>query len=177
MQRAPEPVVTPSYPVDCTTSVAAPVLDTICAGYFVLNGLVLAGAKSCDSASFGESCVESSTKTSGVLLSAGLAALCAVSASSGYGSSSKCGAVKTQNALCITGDEAACRRLNSSWTPPMKVPAGAAVLPSAPPAAAPLEPTASPAAATTGCSKDVECKGSRICERGSCVEPATRPAP
>ena len=154
MHKAPEPVAAPNYPVECTSSRAAPVLDTICAGYFVANGIYWASQKSCASASFGESCVESGTKTTGVLLSAGLAALCAAAAVSGYPNATKCEAVKAQNALCITGDEAACKRLNSSWTPPLKVPA------------APAEPAAA------GCTKDTDCKGSRVCDRGVCVEPA-----
>jgi hypothetical protein len=165
MQKPPETVMAPNYPVECTTSRAAPVLDTICSGYFVANAVVLAGMKSCDDAGFGESCVESSTKTGGIILSAGLAALCAVSAGSGYGTATKCEAIKTQNAMCITGDEAACKKLNSAWTPPLKVPAAAVVAP------------AEPAPASGGCSKDTDCKGSRVCQQGVCVEPAPRPAP
>jgi hypothetical protein len=162
MTKPPEPVLTPNYPVECTSSRAAPVLDTICSGYFVVNAVVLAGMKSCDEAAFGESCVESGTKTGGMILSAGLATLCAISAGSGYGMATKCGEVKTQNAMCITGDEAACKKLNSTWTPPMKLPAGAA--------AAPGEPA-------TGCSKDTDCKGNRVCDRGTCVEPAAKAGP
>lgn len=162
MTKPPEPVMTPSYPVECTSSRAAPVLDTICAGYFVANGIYWAAQTSCDSASFGETCAESSTKTSGLLLSAGLAALCALSAGSGYGTATKCEAVKTQNAMCITGDEAACKRLNSTWTPPLKFPAAS---------------TGETAPAVPGCSKDTDCKGSRICQQGVCVEAAEKPAP
>lgn len=176
MQRAPETVATPNYPVECTSSRAAPVLDAICAGYFVANGLVLAGSKTCDQASFGESCVESSTRNTGMVLSAGLAVLCAVSAGSGFGMATRCQEVKTTNAMCITGDEAACKKLNSNWTPPMKFQAPPPV-PAAPPAAVPpapgsaVAPAAEPAA---GCSKDVDCKGNRVCEKGVCVDPAAR---
>lgn len=162
MTKPPEPVMTPNYPVECTSSRAAPVLDTICAGYFVANGIYWAAQTSCDSAAFGETCAESSTKTTGILLSAGLAALCAVSAGSGYGTATRCEAVKTQNAMCITGDEAACVKLNSSWKPPLKVPAAAA---------------GEAAPASGGCSKDTDCKGSRVCDRGACVEPAAPAAP
>ena len=123
MHRAPQTVEAPNYPVECTSSRAAPALDTICAGYFVVNGLVLATRTSCDQASPGQSCVESGTKTGGILLSAGLATLCAVSAGTGYGNANRCEAVKSANALCITGNEAACRQLNPRWSPPLKLPA------------------------------------------------------
>lgn len=161
MNRAPEPVAAPNYPVDCTDSRAAPVLDTICSGYFVVNGLYFAAAQSCDSASFGETCVESGTKTAGILLSLGLAALCGFSAGSGYGYASKCTSVKATNSLCITGNEEACKKLNPAWTPPLKVPAAAG-------------------AATwteAGCAKDTDCKGNRVCDRGACVEPPAKAEP
>jgi hypothetical protein len=169
MTKAPEVVATPNYPVECTTSRAAPVLDAICAGYFVANGIYWAGQTNCADASFGESCAEGSTKSTGILLSAGLAALCAVSAGSGFGTATRCEVVKGYNALCITGDEAGCKKLNSSWTPPMKLPAAPAVsAPAAPAAEAP---------AGAGCVKDVDCKGDRVCERGACVDPAVKKVP
>lgn len=175
MQKAPEPVAAPNYPVDCTASRAAPVLDTICAGYFVANGIYLASQKTCDQAAFGETCVDSGTKTGGILLSAGLATLCAVSAGSGYGNAKRCEGVKSENALCITGDEAACKRLNATWQPPLKLPPSAMVLPAAAPA--PVGAEAIPPVGTPGCSKDADCKGDRICEKGTCVSPPPKAAP
>jgi hypothetical protein len=115
MSKAPDPVVAPNYPVECTSSRAAPVLDTICAGYFVANGIFWAAADTCDGGS--GDCFESSEKTTGIALSAGLAALCAVSAASGYRSATACGKVKSLNALCITGDMAACQALRPGWAP------------------------------------------------------------
>jgi hypothetical protein len=117
MARAPQPVLAPDYPVECSSSRGAPVLDTICAGYFVVNAAVLASATSCDDASFGETCYESSTKTGGMILSAGLAGLCALSATSGFRNANQCSQVKSLNALCITGNEAACVTLTPGWTP------------------------------------------------------------
>src|SRR3954468_15871086 len=83
MQKAPEVVAAPNYPLDCTTSTAAPILDVICASYFVINGGVILAAKDCSTASFGESCLTGGQKAGGVLISAGLAALCGFSAGSG----------------------------------------------------------------------------------------------
>lgn len=163
MQRPPEVVPTPQYPVECTSSKVAPVLDAICAGYFVANGIFWAAEKSCDQASIYESCAESDAKTTGVLLSAGLAVLCAASASSGFTTAGKCQEVKNQNVMCITGDEAACLKLNSTWKPPLQLPA-------APASATETNPSPAPPP-TTGCTKDVDCKGDRVCERGVCVAP------
>jgi len=137
MSKAPEPVAAPNYPVECTSSRAAPVLDAICAGYFVANGIFLAAAESCDSASFGETCYDSSAKTAGIALSAGLAAVCAFSSASGFKTATSCGKVKSLNALCITGDLAACQALRPGWVPPGAAPAqrpDAWSVPPAPPA-------------------------------------------
>jgi hypothetical protein len=171
MTRPPEVVAAPNYPLDCTSSRAAPVLDTICAAYFAVNGLVLAGAKTCDGAGFLEPCMDSGTKNGAIMVDVALIALCAISASNGYGYATRCGVLKDTNALCITGNEAACRQLNSTWSPPMKYPA---TFPAQPPTAVPpVQPTQDAA----GCSKDLDCKGSRICERGACAEPAAPRAP
>jgi hypothetical protein len=184
MKKPPESVAAPDYPVECTSSRAAPVIDTICAGYFAVNTLVLAGAKTCDSAAPGEACVESGSKGGGIALSVGLAALCAISAGSGYGRASKCQDVKNTNALCITGNEVACRQLNPSWQPrrPPGAPAPQGAAPPAPygqpVAPAPVAPGVdTPVPSAGGCTRDVDCKGTRVCERGVCVEPGTRPAP
>jgi hypothetical protein len=141
MSSAPEPVLAPSSPIECTSSRAAPVLDSICAGYFVANGIFWAAADSCSDVASGD-CYESSTKSSGIAISAGLAALCAFSAVSGFRSSGRCGQVKGLNALCITGDVAACQALRpgftpSGWTPaqPRPDPWGAPPAPPPPPQA------------------------------------------
>jgi hypothetical protein len=178
MTKPPAVVAAPNYPVDCTSSRAAPVLDTICAAYFAVNGLLVASTTSCENASPGERCITSSNKTGAVLLDVGLVALCAASAASGYGMATRCGVVKDANALCITGHEASCRQLNSRWTPPMRLPADA---PGAAPQAAPT-PAAEPSLPASppqgeNCSKNRDCTGNRICERGACVEPGSSLVP
>jgi hypothetical protein len=180
MSKAQEPIAVPTYPVDCTSSVAAPVLDSICSGYFVVNAIALAGMKTCDSAGFGEACISSSTKSGGILLSAGLAVLCGVSAGSGFGYASKCEGIKNLNAMCITGNEASCKKLNPAWVAPLKLPPPPppADPTSAAPATAPTTaPAAAPAGTNGGCSRDTDCKGDRICVQGSCVEPAAKAPP
>ena len=146
MTRPPEVVVAPNHPVECTTSRAAPVLDTLCGGYFVLNGAVLAG---------GAGNYEQSARTGGIVISAALAALCIASAANGYVGAARCEHVKDQNALCMSGSMAACTALRPDWRPP---PGGM----SAPPADA-------------GCTKDTDCKGDRVCDRGACVSPTPKP--
>jgi len=157
MQKAPSPVPAPNYPLDCTDSIAAPVLDTICAGYFVLNTIVLAALPNCAQASFGQTCVNDSQRGGGILLSVGLGILCAAAAGSGYGVASRCSQAKGLNALCITGDGAACRTLRGDWSG----------------SAAP-RPAAPAVDVFGGCAKDTDCKGARICRAGACVDP---PAP
>ena len=87
VQKAPDPVMAPNYPVSCTDSKAAPVLDTICAGYFVANGLVWAGSD------------DETNKGTGIAVSAALLALCGLSAINGYGATSRCEQVKSLNAM------------------------------------------------------------------------------
>ena len=157
MTKPPEVVSAPNYPLDCTTSRAAPVLDTICVGYFLANGIYLATVADCSSAGFGQRCVESGTKTGGILLSAALGVLCGISAASGYGSAARCEEKKDLNALCITGDQRACERLRPGWVPAATSPSGA---------------TSPPAPAGPGCTKDTDCKGERICVSGTCVSPS-----
>jgi hypothetical protein len=43
------------------------------------------------------------------------------------------------------------------------------------PAAPHADAPASSAPPSAGCTKDVDCKGTRVCERGMCVEPSTMP--
>ena len=154
MTKAPDPVVAPNYPVDCTSSNAAPILDTICSAYFVANGIYLLAVPDCSHASLGESCVDSGAKYAGAALSAGLAVLCGISAGTGYPASTRCQQVKDLNALCITGDMAACQSLRPGWIPPARAPApGAAPVPGiqpAPPQAPPAAPPASPPPAKPG---------------------------
>jgi hypothetical protein len=59
---------------------------------------------------------------SGLALSAAFLALCAASAHSGFAATERCSQVRALNAMCITGDEDACRTLRPGWTPPMRLP-------------------------------------------------------
>ena len=117
MQKAPEVVAAPNYPLDCTTSNAAPILDVICSSYFVINGVYILAQKDCATANIGETCFSSGQKAGGALLSGGLAALCGISAASGFGYADRCHKMKDLNALCITGDEGACQQLRPGWVP------------------------------------------------------------
>jgi hypothetical protein len=114
MSKVPEPVVVPNYPIDCTASKAAPILDTICSGYFVANGIFLA-AVNCTNTSDPSSC--NTEKAVGIVTSAVLAGVCGFSAGSGFGYAAHCQESKDLNALCITGDFRACQALKPGWTP------------------------------------------------------------
>jgi len=172
MTKAPDVVAVPNYPVDCTTSRAAPILDTICSAYFVANGIYLATVTSCENASPGETCFSSGTKAGGIVLSAGLAVLCGFAAGSGYDRAARCQQVKELNAGCITGDARACQQLRPGWvpapvTPPAPVPGVIAPFP--PPTGPSKVPDTAPSPA--GCTKDTDCKGDRVCDLGRCAEP------
>ncbi len=171
MERAPEVVAAPEYPVHCTSSRAAPIIDTIYAASAGLEGVLFAVMPTCGSTP-DEGCVDSGTKAALVALSAVEAAVVAVAAKQGFDSAKRCERVKDLNARCITGREDACRALNSSWTPSRRAPATEwqPAGPGAPPVDAPVP-------GVPGCTKDVDCKGTRVCERGVCVEPGARPAP
>jgi hypothetical protein len=79
--------------------VAAPVIDTLCASYFVVNAFALSAAPEC-TGGYGhpEGCADTATKHVGIGASVALAGLCALSARSGYESSSRC---KAENAGLI----------------------------------------------------------------------------
>lgn len=116
MTRPPEVVSAPDHPLDCTTSRVAPVLDTICVGSFIVEGFLLATAQDCALAG-SQSCFSAGAKTGGLVLLAGLGLLCGLSASSGYHYAARCEQKKELNALCMTGDQATCRRLRPDWVP------------------------------------------------------------
>jgi len=115
MAKAPDPVPAPDRVVDCTTSTAAPILDTACSVYFVANTLVVATLPDCNQGGFGKSCLES--KNAGLALSAALAGLCMFGVAAGYRNAERCQAVKQQNELCMSGDLVACGSLNPAWRP------------------------------------------------------------
>jgi hypothetical protein len=168
MNRAPHPVAVPNYPVECTSSRAAPVLDTIFGGYFVANGLYWAAQTTCNNSSFDPDCVNSDDRSSGMLVSAGLAALLTASAVAGYRKAGQCQAVKAENAACITGDEQACLRLSPNWRPTARDPRA--------PARATTWVTPIPASATLAplggrCENEADCAMGLLCGAGRCTNP------
>jgi len=118
MSRPPEPVVTPNYPVECTSSRAAPVLDTICAAYHGVAGIAILATPACSQEPEDVCIYDAGDKAAVAAVMLGAAALCTASAVSGFRSAGRCREVKGLNALCITGDLAACRALRPGFVPP-----------------------------------------------------------
>jgi len=171
MTRAPDPVLAPNYPLECTSSSAAPVLDAICAGYFTANALVLASRPDCSDALGGESCYES--RNGALVLDAALIGLCLMSSVKGFGRAQHCQTVKQQNALCITGNTDACRVLSPGWRPATPVPASALPSPAPAPAAVPAPPAQREDGLLSGaaCTASWQCKTGLVCAAGFCLVP------
>ena len=133
---------------DCTSSYAAPVLDTVWGAANLLGGVVAASA---NDATWSSSTPRSTTMAVGF----GWAALMTVSAIAGYSKASDCGAART----AMYARQEASRSVNvaaSVAPPPLTV-----------------VPTAALPAALIGCLKDTDCKGDRICSKQECVSPST----
>jgi hypothetical protein len=83
-------------PVACTSSKAAPILDTLCASYFLLNTASIAARPKCDASGWSQDpdCLEAGTRSAAMGLALGIAGLCAASAVSGYSSASRCNLMK-----------------------------------------------------------------------------------
>jgi len=155
MKKPPESVAVPQVAIECTSSRVAPGFDVAGTVYFVANAIALLARRECTG--FNSDCVEKPAKIGGSIVSAALAITYAAAAHSGFESASRCEQVKDLNARCLGGSEADCRALNASWVPP---PAG------------PDWPPESPYG--SGCSKDTDCKGDRICVAAVCVDPTER---
>lgn len=94
MRKAPAHAAA-GEPARCTSAPAAPILDTICASYFVVNAAALAGATVCHGSPYDDpGCFDRGTRNAGIAMSLGIAGLCALSAGSGFGSASRCRAAK-----------------------------------------------------------------------------------
>lgn len=177
MQKPPETIARPDQPVRCDSSSTSPTLDAICALIFLPAAVRLALSKTCEDNPFDPNCVDRGARNGAAAVSAGLGVLCGVAAARGFGAAGRCQEVKNTNARCITGDEAACQRLNSAWTPTMRLPAAQPPGGWAPPAApATAAPDGAPPA-EPGCAKDVDCKGDRVCVGGACVDPPAKARP
>lgn len=114
MSRPPPRAAARGQSAQCTTGRAAPLLDTLCSGYFVVNTVALAAAPTCSDSPFAsndKNCVDSSTRGGGIALSLGLATLCGVSAASGFGYARNCESMR--------GDWTPARRnaLDDGWRP------------------------------------------------------------
>ena len=172
MERPPDVVAAPDYPVQCTSSRAAPIIDAVYAGSMALGGVMFAAMSTCSggSTTSQEGCVDAGAKAAMVGAYAAAAVVTAVAASQGLKAARRCDDLKSLNALCITGHEDACRKLNSAWTPSRR--------PEPPGGWQREAPVDTPVPGAAGCTRDVDCKGSRVCERGVCVEPGgARPGP
>ncbi len=128
IKKAPQPVAEPNQPVDCTSSRAAPVADTLYAATFASAGVAsFYGASKCS----GGRCYYYELGA----VASSIAVTLAVSAAMGFQQASRCDDVKALNALCISGEEASCRKLNGTWVPPStwtpRVPSHASLLPQA----------------------------------------------
>ncbi len=117
MNRPPTPPVEPSPPVACTTSRAAPILDTV--------GAVFAGGVGLTTTGYGIAvpvcssfCIlepESAGAKAGIIAAGvaitALGVLSAWSAADGYGWASRCENVKAVQLACVSGVEASCAEL------------------------------------------------------------------
>jgi hypothetical protein len=164
MTKVPDPVAAPDRAVECTASRFAPVLDAVCAGAITFDAVLLAGHPDCNHASPGAACYRN--RTAAMLTDAGLAALCVASSVSGFGRAQRCRAVRLQNALCVGGDDEACRVLSPGWRP----------APTAP-GPAPAAPGAAPAQREDGllegtpCTATWQCRIGLACQAGQCAPP------
>jgi hypothetical protein len=127
-----------SVAFECTSSVVAPVLDTVWAG---LNGIGAISAASTDEATWNSR----STTSRGAVIAVGAGWFLLSGASAIYGF--------TRTQSCRDAERDLAVRLATRPPPsPGFVPA--------------------PAGPEEGCSRDVDCKGDRICVNRECVSPA-----
>lgn len=176
MERAPDVVAAPDYPVHCTSSRVAPVADAVYAGSAGFAALMFAAMPRCSDDHLNpgaRTCSSPAEKAALIAAPAAVAVALGVVARQGFEAASTCDAVKDLNALCITGREDACRALTPRWTPRRPPTPGTEWQPAGPG----VPPVDVPVPGGSGCTKDVDCKGTRVCERGACVEPGAKPAP
>jgi len=105
MQAPPSPPIDrPDAPIECSDSILAPAIDTALAVAMIGIGIsAFVGPKSSPANGWG---------------SLATAAIFGVPACIGYGKRDRCEAFKAENSACISGNEAACLRLNPKWAPP-----------------------------------------------------------
>ncbi len=143
-RRPPPGPIDPHAPLPCTDGYAAPVLDTVGAGFFGLAGLFTTVAGTAYAAGACPACY---TGPKGVPVALGAAMLAGmavygISANHGYRTVEACLAVAELRDDCLSGVEASCAALRDRPGPDPRPPAAG------PPAApVPAPPPASPAPA------------------------------
>ncbi len=117
MTRSPAEVAAPDQPIECTSSQAAPILDTICFAYFVGMTSLAAGMPNCTPSGANEGLCYSDPgrRAPAIAISAGLMAFCGAAALSGYSASHRCNHVTHLNARCMGGDRSACDEIRPGW--------------------------------------------------------------
>jgi hypothetical protein len=92
-------------PIDCTTSVAAPVLDTIVGAAFAAPVILDAARSTCKNCRWETSDKIMIIMNGSFVVASGLAAFL------GYRNASHCSKMKSQYTLCLNGDEPSCKAL------------------------------------------------------------------
>lgn len=111
--RPPPGPIDPKAPLTCSLDYAAPVLDTVGAGFFGLSGLIVTAAGTAYATGACPGCFEGSKVTPvalGVTALAGTVLL-SVSANHGYRSVEACQAVTELRQACLSGVEPSCASL------------------------------------------------------------------
>ncbi len=146
-QRPPAVVEDPRVSDPCTTSVQAPVADTVLAGAALVGAyiaLVVAAIDSADSCSGQTGACDTHFDGAPALALVGAGALFGSSAAYGFVGSHQCKRRTSLTDQCANGNLGACRRVTPGWTPPpgLLAPRGVPPPPPVPPRAAPVPPAA-----------------------------------
>ena len=151
VNKPPEPPRPASPPLECTTSVASPVIDTVAAG--LLAGLGVVTIVAANPQVSGTPCTAYcglfTGITTGIAVGGGLLVAAAVplafSAGHGYATTSDCRHLKETQLACLSGVETSCAALRGSTSPQGK-------------------------AAGEPCVEGVECREGATCIQGRCRE-------
>jgi hypothetical protein len=140
VNKPPEPPTPASPPIECTSSQASPVIDTIMAVALAAGGVATIAVsegmrRNCSG--WLSMCGVNTAATAGGAVLVAAAVPTAFSAAHGFATTSDCRTVKEAQLACLSGVEASCAALRGK-------PAG------------------------EGCAADIECEGGNICSRGTC---------
>jgi hypothetical protein len=138
VNKPPEPPTPASPPIECTASVAAPLIDTLAAALLAGAGVAgfIYGAQP-DQCSGGCWFTLKSEAMAGAAVALASAVPLAISAGYGFSKTSDCRLLKEAQLACVSGVEASCAALRGK-------PAG------------------------EDCTADIECGGGNTCFRGTC---------